>query len=71
MDLDSLSKIVQERAGISKESADIAVRIVLEKVKERLPAPAQPMVDKMLSGEAAGGAGGGLGSMLGGLMGGE
>lgn len=71
MNLESLSSVVQEKTGISKEHADMAVRVVLEKVKEQLPGPAQGMVDKVLAGESLSDAGGGLGSMLGGLMGGD
>lgn len=69
MNVDTLSKLVQDKTGISKENADAAVRLVLEKVKEQLPAPAQGFVDQML-GQQSADAGAGAAGMLGKLMGG-
>lgn len=71
MDLDSLTKLVQEKTGLDEEKAKLAVTIVLNQVKSKLPAPAQGYVDQLLGGE--GGAPSSVGDMLkdglGGLMG--
>lgn len=74
MDLDSLTKIVQEKTGLDEAKAKMAVQVVLQQVKGKLPAPAQGYIDTLLTGSGEGGESGGsiqdmvkggLGSLLG------
>jgi hypothetical protein len=71
MDLDSLTKLVQEKTGLDEAKARMAVTVVLNQVKDKLPAPAQGYIDQMLGGEEGGDTSvsdivkGGLGGLLG------
>lgn len=64
--MDQLVNLVSERAGISNDSAETAVRTVLNFLKDRLPDPIAQQVDAVMAGGAAGDALKGLGGMLGG-----
>ena len=69
MNLDSLTKLVQEKTGLDEMKARLAVTVVLGQVKEKLPAPAQGYIDQMLGEEGGSSLGdmvkGGLGGLLG------
>lgn len=49
MDLQSLTKIVSEKTGLGEDKAKMAVQVVLQQVKAKLPAPAQGYIDQMLN----------------------
>jgi uncharacterized protein (DUF2267 family) len=62
--MDELVKMVAKKTGLSEEMAETAVNMVLDYVKEKLPAPVAAQVDAVLgAGDAA--------DMLGGLFGGK
>ena len=62
--MDELVKMVAKKTGLSEEMAETAVNLVLDYVKEKLPAPVAAQVDAVLgAGDAA--------DMLGGLFGGK
>jgi hypothetical protein len=58
--MDELVKLVSQRVGISEDQSRQAVTIVVNFIKERLPAPIAAQVDGVLSGSGLGGAVGGL-----------
>jgi nucleoid DNA-binding protein len=62
--MDELVKMVAKKTGLSEEMAETAVNLVLDYVKEKLPAPVAAQVDAVLSG-------GDAADMLGGLFGGK
>ena len=71
MDLETLTKMVSEKTGIGEDKAEMAVRMVLGQVKEKLPAPAQGYIDQMLGSDTPEGTlknaiSSGLGSLMGG-----
>jgi len=63
--------MVQDKTGLDEDKARMAVTLVLNQVKGKLPAPAQGYIDTMLSNKESSGGGladtikGGLGGMLG------
>ena len=60
--MDELVKLVSEKTGLSEEMAETAVKLVLDYVKKKLPAPVAAQVDAVLgAGSAA--------DMIGGLFG--
>lgn len=61
--MDELVKLVVQKTGISDAQARQAITVVLDFIKQRLPAPIAAQVDGVLSGGAAG--------ALGGLFGGK
>lgn len=66
--MSQLVNLVSQRTGLGKDQAEIAVRTVLDFLKQRLPAPIAGQVDNVLSGKA------GLDDLagsLGGLLGGK
>ena len=67
--MDDIVQMVVEKVGISEEQAQMAVNVVMEQVKGKLPENMQGMVDMALGGGGdAGGAMGNLGGMLGGML---
>ncbi|MDX1522191.1 MAG: hypothetical protein R3264_11225 [Anaerolineae bacterium] len=67
--MDELIKLVSVRTGLSKEKSKLAVEIVLDYLKAKLPAPVAGQIDSYLAG---GGTATGLDDMaagLGGLLG--
>ena len=65
--MDELVTLVVEKTGMSEEMAGMAVNIVLEQLKTKLPDPVAGQIDALLAGESAG-----LGNLtqgLGGLFG--
>lgn len=62
--MDELVKLVVQKTGISEDQARQAVTVVINFLKERLPAPIASQVDGLLSGQ-----GSAAGGMLGGLFG--
>ena len=66
--MDELIKQITQKTGLSEEMAKTVVGIVLDFVKDKLPAPIAGQIDGLLKGgSAAGGLGalGGLGGLLG------
>ncbi len=63
--MDELVKLVSQKAGISKEQAQTAVKTVVAFLKERLPAPIAGQIDGFLQGSAATDIAKGLGGLLG------
>ena len=64
--MDDLVKMVSEKTGIPEATARQAVEIVLNFLKDKLPAPIAGQIDGVLGGA---GAAGGLGDIAGGLGG--
>jgi hypothetical protein len=67
--LDELVKLVSDRTGLSEEKSKVAVEIVLDYLKAKLPAPVAGQIDNLLAG---GGTATGLDDLaagLGGLLG--
>ena len=68
--MDELVNIVSQKTGLSEEKANVAVELVVEFLKGKLPGPVAAQIDGILSRSAAGGAAG-LGKKLGGILGRE
>jgi uncharacterized protein (DUF2267 family) len=66
--LEQIAQQVAEKTGLSKEMAMTAVQVVIDQLKQRLPAPVAGQIDAALAG--GGEAGGGLSGMAKGLFGG-
>lgn len=62
--MDELVKLVAEKTGLSDEMAETAVKLVLDFVKDKLPAPVAGQIDALLDGDS------GAADLLGGLFGG-
>jgi uncharacterized protein (DUF2267 family) len=58
--MDELVKQVAQKTGITEDQARQAVTVVVNYLKEKLPAPIAAQVDGVLSGQGAAGALGGL-----------
>lgn len=68
MNLDELIKLVSKKTGLSQEMSKTAAEMVLNYLKQKLPAPIAAQVDGVLSGGGTPDMGDlekGLGSMLG------
>ena len=64
--MEELIKQVSERAGVSEEIAQKTVEVVVELLKDKLPAPVAGQIEGLLSGESgAGGLMKGIGGLLG------
>jgi len=66
--MDEIVSTVAERAGVSKDTARLAVEAVVAVLKERLPEPLSVRIDAVLSGDGGLDAGSlmqGLGGLLG------
>jgi hypothetical protein len=61
--MDELVKMVVAKTGVPEDKARMAVEVVLQHLKGKLPGPLASQLDSALSG----GTGGGLGGMLGNL----
>jgi len=69
--MEELIKQVTAKAGISEDQARSAVNVVIEFVKDRVPAPISGQIESAMTGEG-GGMGGTIGDMaskVGGLLG--
>jgi hypothetical protein len=58
--MDELVKLITQKTGISEDQARQAVTIVLNFIKERLPAPIAAQVDGVINNPGVAGALGGL-----------
>jgi hypothetical protein len=58
--MDELVKLVVQKTGISEAQARQAVSVILDFLKQRLPAPIASQVDGVLNNPGVGGALGGL-----------
>ncbi|HYD51823.1 MAG TPA: hypothetical protein VEA99_04315 [Gemmatimonadaceae bacterium] len=68
--MNEIVQMVAQRTGIPTDKAQMAVSIVLEQLKGRLPGPIAQQVESALGGGGAGGGGlGGLGGAAGALGG--
>lgn len=63
--MDEIVKQVAAKANITEEQAQVAVDLVVDVLKEKLPAPVAGQIDGLLSGEGAEGIAGQLGGLLG------
>ncbi|HID69471.1 MAG TPA: DUF2267 domain-containing protein [Desulfobacterales bacterium] len=65
--MEQLVNTVVEKTGISEESAQNAVNVVMDFIKEKLPAPISAQIDGLMAGEesAEGGIAGAIKGMLG------
>ena len=65
--MDEIVKEVAQRAGISEDVARKTVEVVVEALKEKLPAPIAGQLDEILSGDSdVGDIAKGIGDILGG-----
>jgi hypothetical protein len=64
--MDELVALVVKKTGLPKEQAQAAVKVVLDFLKKKLPAPAGTAIDGILGGK---GQLAGAADMLGGLLG--
>jgi uncharacterized protein (DUF2267 family) len=69
--MEELIKQVTAKAGISEEQARSAVNVVLDFVKNRLPAPIAGQIENAVKGEGGGfgGVAGDIASKVGGMLG--
>jgi nucleoid DNA-binding protein len=58
--MDELVKMVSQKVGISEDQAKQAVNVVVNFIKERLPAPIASQVDNVINNPGVAGAIGGL-----------
>jgi len=65
--MDELVALVMKKTGLPKETAQIAVKTVLDFLKKKMPAPVGSAIDSFLGGK---GQLAGAADMLGGLLGG-
>ena len=66
--MEELYALVVKKTGLPKETAKIAVDVVVDFIKKKLPAPIAAQVDSVLGGKGELGA---AADMLGGLLGGK
>ena len=64
--MDELVDLIVEKTGIPEATAKQVVKVVMDFLKEKLPAPIAGSLDTFLDGDSAGDLLGGLGSLLGG-----
>jgi hypothetical protein len=63
--MDELVNLIVKKTGISKEQAQTAVKMVIDFIKTKLPAPIAAQVDGALDGDGAQNLMKGLGNLLG------
>jgi hypothetical protein len=63
--MDELVELVVKKTGIPKETAQTAVKTVLDFLKQKLPAPIASQIDGVLQGGGADNLMKGLGNLLG------
>ena len=66
--MDELVALVMKKTGLPKETALVAVKVVIDFLKKKLPAPVGATIDSFLSGK---GDIAGAANLLGGLLGGK
>lgn len=66
--MEELVALVMKKTGLPKETAQTAVKTVLDYLKKQLPAPVGSAIDNLLGGK---GQMAGAADMLGGLLGGK
>lgn len=66
--MDEIVSLVMKKTGLPKETAQAAVKVVLDFLKKKLPAPVGASIDGFLSGKGEMAA---AADMLGGLLGGK
>ncbi len=69
--MDELVKLVSQKTGLSEEMSKQAVVVVLDYLKQQLPAPVAGQIDGLLQGGSSSADLGGLAQGLGGLFGGQ
>jgi hypothetical protein len=67
--MNELVALVSEKTGLSEEMAKTAVELVLNYLKEKLPAPIADQIDTVMGGTGAASAGGLLSGDLGSVFG--
>lgn len=58
--MEELVNLVSQKSGLNKEASEMVVKLVLDYVKKKLPAPIAAQVDAVLGSGSAAGALGGL-----------
>jgi hypothetical protein len=66
--MDEVVALVMKKTGLPKETAQAAVKVVIDFLKKKLPAPVGATIDQFLSGKGQVAA---AADMLGGLLGGK
>jgi hypothetical protein len=66
--MQELIKLVSKKTGLSEELSKVAVDVVLDYLKKKLPAPVAVQVEAVLNGEGNLGA---AANVIGGLLGGK
>jgi hypothetical protein len=62
--MEELVKMVAQRVGIPEDKARMAVDVVVNQLKSKLPGPVSGQIDNAISGQG----GGGLGDMISGKL---
>jgi hypothetical protein len=63
--MDELVNLVAKKTGLSPDMAKTAVTLVINFIKQKLPAPIASQIDTVLAGGSVNPLAGGLGGMLG------
>jgi hypothetical protein len=66
--MDEVVALVMKKTGLPKETAQAAVKVVIDFLKKKLPAPVGATIDQFLNGKGQVAA---AADMLGGLLGGK
>lgn len=66
--MDEITSLVMKKTGLPKETAQAAVKVVLDFLKKKLPAPVGASIDAFLNGKGEMAA---AADLLGGLLGGK
>lgn len=66
--MDELVALVMKKTGLPKETAQAAVKVVIDFLKKKLPAPVGTTIDQFLNGKGEVAA---AANMIGGLLGGK
>lgn len=66
--MDEIVALVMKKTGLPKETAQAAVKVVIDFLKKKLPAPVGSSIDAFLSGKGEMAA---AANLLGGLLGGK
>ena len=63
--MEELVKRVSEKTGLSEEMSEVAVSLVIDFLKDKLPNPVSSQIDSVLDGKGIGDVAKGVGGLLG------
>lgn len=67
--MNEVVKMITEKTGLSEDMAEVAVDLVIDYLKDKLPDPIAGQLDTVMSGGELGGSAADLAKGLGGLLG--